>query len=106
MANGPAYMPTLIENASLWLENNMDSDSTDNIDEKQSSDWQIIPDGNGNLYLNYDAYDEIPIEPAFDAWKDMKFTLHTRNNRNGQQIGLNNAGQLSGSHFNTKHPTR
>lgn len=76
-------------------------------DKVSDHDWQLIPNSEGKMHLvdisNYDA----GIEPAFNAWTDVIFTLFTRNNQVvGDDIQLNNIAQLFASNFNPFHPTR
>lgn len=70
-------------------------------------DWQMVPDGDGNMHLMNIKKQVEDIEPAFNAWVSVRFLLFTRNNRfEPQQIALNNGAQLSLSHFNPAHQTR
>lgn len=69
-------------------------------------DWQMVPDGDGNMHM-IDVNDKEDIEGSFNAAADVRFILFTVNNRNaGQTIAINNAGQLSASHYNAAWPTR
>lgn len=65
-----------------------------------------MPAADGRMHLvDINAPEEI--ESSFNAVRDMRFLLFTRNNPNvGHQIVLNNAATLANSHFNAAHPTR
>lgn len=69
------------------------------------TNWQLMPDADGNMHM-VNLNDNESVEPTFNAWNQIRFILFTRSNRNGQQVALNNAGQLSASHFNSGHQTR
>lgn len=67
--------------------------------------WELIPDSNGRMHLiDMEAY-QMPVEPLFNAEKDMKFILFTRSAAKGEQIGLD-LKSIEASSFNRDHPTR
>lgn len=77
------------------------SERKDDLEE----DWQMVPDGDGNMHMV--DINHLEPEPAFNAHTQVRFLLFTTSNRNtGQVIALNNAGQLSSSHFNAAHQVR
>lgn len=78
------------------------------IREEEEEDWQLIPDTEGALHL-VDVKRAIieDVEPAFNARAQVRFLLFTRSNPlQGRLIPINNAAQLSASHFNHAHPAR
>jgi hypothetical protein len=48
-----------------------------------------------------------PIDPRFDAYRDVRILLQTRENRlNPQQLAFRNLNSIQQSHFNRNRPTR
>ena len=65
--------------------------------------WEMIPDVNGNLYLT-DMFAYESNEPLFNAGKDMKFYLSTRQ-RHREEIKMD-FESLNASSFDSNHATR
>jgi hypothetical protein len=48
-----------------------------------------------------------PIDPRFDAYRDVRILLQTRENRlNPQQLAFRNLNSIQQSHFDRNRPTR
>lgn len=68
------------------------------------TDYQMIPDVDGNMYwVDMNTYD-MSIVPLFDAAKQMKFLL-TTGTAWGEELKLNTTS-IEASSFNKNHPTR
>jgi Lipase len=68
--------------------------------------WNLMPDGDGRMHLIDAAPNENLAEAFFNAEVDTRFLLFTRSNPTaGQRITWTSAS-ISGSNFNSAHPTR
>lgn len=65
-----------------------------------------MPDGDGRMHLIDSTPNDVQIEPFFNAEVDTAFLLFTRSNPTVAQRITWTAASISGSNFNSAHPTR
>lgn len=65
-----------------------------------------MPDDSGRMHLIDAAPNKILPEAFFNAEADTRFLLFTRSNPTTGQRLLSTAASISGSNFNSAHPTR
>lgn len=68
--------------------------------------WNLIPNGDGKMFLVDIDPKQVEPEPFFNAEGDTAFLLFTRSNPTTPQRITWTAGSISGSHFNPSHPVR
>lgn len=67
--------------------------------------WVYVPDKDGIWY--WQDLDDMGVQPAFDAQKDVKFYLFTRRNpEEGQELKIQDITSIADSHFDKNKPTR
>lgn len=71
------------------------------------SDWHMVPDESGKLYLINENEVLSEIQPSFNFDKDVIFELYTlKNQDNPQKLHINDHVSLITSHYNVLKPTR
>lgn len=70
-------------------------------------EWNLIPDGDGNMHLANLHEEEPEIAPLWNVNTDVIFRVFTRRNPTaGQVITVGNAASVTNSNFRASDPTR